>query len=322
MIKVNHGYETPKQALETNSKARCGVLHPPLCGIVPNPDKSGLDSSTCVSYCQRVSLRLTNFNSLRFWNLSLTINKMRYKFAAIALAPFLIMQALYVRCVTPKLPEPSGKRSGVDGSGPLLRLLILGDSAAAGVGVSTQGQSLSGQLVNALGAEFKVSWKLIAQAGHKAKDVLRELTMASPESFDIVVTSIGVNDVTHGTMTKRWINQLGQMVELLQSKFHSRHIILSCVPPMHLFPALPQPLRFYIGSRAKQFNSALNLFADGCKACEFVTINFPMEAAYMADDGFHPGALAYKIWANQLAVVIRSRLAEEEFPNKNEKNII
>ena len=37
----NHGYETPKQALETNSKARCGVLHSPLCGIV----------------------RLTNFNS-------------------------------------------------------------------------------------------------------------------------------------------------------------------------------------------------------------------------------------------------------------------
>ena len=37
---------------------------------------AGLDSSTCVSYCQRVSLRLTNFNSLRFWNLSLTINIM------------------------------------------------------------------------------------------------------------------------------------------------------------------------------------------------------------------------------------------------------
>jgi len=47
----NHGYETPKQALETNSRASCGVLYPPLCGIV----------------------RLTNFNSLRFWNLGLTI---------------------------------------------------------------------------------------------------------------------------------------------------------------------------------------------------------------------------------------------------------
>ena len=30
----NHGYETPKQALETNSRAHCWVLHPPLCGIV------------------------------------------------------------------------------------------------------------------------------------------------------------------------------------------------------------------------------------------------------------------------------------------------
>lgn len=240
---------------------------------------------------------------------------MRYKFTSIALAPLFIMQGLYVRRVTPKLPEPSGKRSGVSGSGPILRLLILGDSAAAGVGVSTQSQALSGQLVNALGAEFKVSWKLIAKTGHKAKDVLAELAMASPESFDIVVTSIGVNDVTHGTSTQKWINQQGQIVELLQSKFQSRHIILSCVPPMHLFPALPRPLRFYLGSRAKQFNSALKLFADGCKACDFVTINFPLGATHVADDGFHPGPLAYEIWANHLAVVIRSRLAEEAFPH-------
>jgi hypothetical protein len=40
----NHGYETPKQALETNSKARCGELNTCLCGII----------------------RLTNFKSLRF----------------------------------------------------------------------------------------------------------------------------------------------------------------------------------------------------------------------------------------------------------------
>jgi hypothetical protein len=33
-LKINHGYKTPKQALETNFAASCGVLHPPLCGIV------------------------------------------------------------------------------------------------------------------------------------------------------------------------------------------------------------------------------------------------------------------------------------------------
>jgi hypothetical protein len=32
---------------------------------------------------------------------------------------------------------------------------------------------------------------------------------------------------------------------------------LSGLPPMHRFPALPQPLRWYIGSRARDFDRAL-----------------------------------------------------------------
>jgi len=68
----NHGYETPNQASETDSRARCEVLNPPLCGIVPNPDLSGLDNSTYASYSQRVSLQLTNSATLRFRNWSFT----------------------------------------------------------------------------------------------------------------------------------------------------------------------------------------------------------------------------------------------------------
>jgi len=234
--------------------------------------------------------------------------QMGYQFAAIGLAPLLIVQALYVRAVTPRLPEPAGDRSGINGSGPLLSLLILGDSAAAGVGASTQSEALSGQLVSALGADFRVSWKLIAQTGQKAKDIVAKLEMLPPEKFDVVVTSIGVNDVTHGTDSKKWMNQQVRIVELLQSKFHSQHIMLSCVPPMHLFPALPQPLRWYLGMRAGRFNRALKKFAAGCKRCEFVSVDFPLETAFMAADGFHPGTPAYAIWAKQVAANIRSRL--------------
>jgi lysophospholipase L1-like esterase len=233
----------------------------------------------------------------------------KYSFATIGLAPFLIVQGLYVRFVTPKLPEPLGERYGISGSGPPLSLLILGDSAAAGVGVSTQSQALSGQLTTALGSDFQVSWKLFAQPGNTAKDVVAGLEMAASERFDVVVTSIGVNDVTHGTRSKKWIDQQGRIMELLQSKFHSQYIILSGVPPMHVFPALPQPLRWYLGIRAKLFNSALKKFAEDCNRCEFVKIDYPLEAAYMAADGFHPGALAYSIWANHVAGMIRSRLA-------------
>ncbi len=234
---------------------------------------------------------------------------MKYRLAAIGLAPFLIAQGLYVRHVMPRLPEPPGERSGVNGSGPPLSLLILGDSAAAGVGVPTQSQALSGQLVTALGSDFQVCWKLMAQTGHKAQEVVAKLKTAAPETFDVVVTSVGVNDVTHGTKSNKWIDQQGQIISLLQSKFNCRHIFLSSIPPMHLFPALPKPLRWYLGARAKRLNSELKKIAEGCDQCEFVTTNIPLEATYMAEDGFHPGALAYSIWANYIAGIIRNRLA-------------
>jgi lysophospholipase L1-like esterase len=229
---------------------------------------------------------------------------MRHPFATIVLAPFLIAQALYVRRVTRRLPEPTGERAGMNGSGPSLNLLILGDSAAAGVGVSTQHQALSGQLVSALDSDFQVSWKLMAQTGHTAKEIVAKLEMVLPEKFDVVVTSLGVNDVTHGTKIKKWIDQLSRIIELLQSKFSSQYIILSSIPPMHLFPALPQPLRWYLGSRAKQFNEALKNCIEGFDRCELVTTDFPPEQAYMAADGFHPGVLAYSIWANHVAAII------------------
>jgi len=38
----NQGYETPKQVLETDSKARCGVLNPPLRGIVQLTNSAAL----------------------------------------------------------------------------------------------------------------------------------------------------------------------------------------------------------------------------------------------------------------------------------------
>jgi lysophospholipase L1-like esterase len=234
---------------------------------------------------------------------------MKYQIAAIGLAPFLIVQGLYVRFVTPRLPEPEGERSGMYGSGTPLSLLILGDSAAAGVGVTKQSEALSGQLITALGPDFQVSWKLMAQTGQTAKEVAAKLAMANPENFDVVVTSVGVNDVTHGTTSKKWISQQRQIIKLLQARFHSRHILLSSIPPMHLFPALPQPLRWYLGRRAKRLNSELKNMVAGCKRCEFITVDFPLEATYMAGDGFHPGATAYGIWARHLAGIIRRRLA-------------
>src|SRR5918998_1273279 len=59
---------------------------------------------------------------------------MLHRLALLALAPLLVAQGRRVRRTTPRLPEAPGDREGVTGAGPALRLLVVGDSAAAGAG--------------------------------------------------------------------------------------------------------------------------------------------------------------------------------------------
>jgi lysophospholipase L1-like esterase len=237
---------------------------------------------------------------------------MGYQFASISMGPVLAAQGLYVRHITPRLPEPMGDRSGIDGSGLPMRLLILGDSAAAGVGVSTQDAALSGQLVFKLASDFRVYWKLIAKTGYKANDALNQIEMMPREEFDVVVMSVGVNDVTHGTGARKWIYLQNKLIKTLESKFHAKHILISSLPPMHLFPSLPQPLRWYLGMRVKLFNDAIQNLIRDRDHCEFVSISFPPEQKYIAADGFHPGASAYTVWSNHLNTIIRQRMTKDD----------
>ena len=68
-----------------------------------------------------------------------------------------------------------------------MRLLIVGDSAALGVGAGCQRQALSGQLVSFLGEHFRVTWKLHAATGRTIKDVVTLLEAAAPKKVDVLV---------------------------------------------------------------------------------------------------------------------------------------
>ena len=62
---------------------------------------------------------------------------------ALALAPLLLAQGRRARRLAQSLPEAAGERSGSCGAGAAaLRVLLVGDSAVAGVGVATQDLSL------------------------------------------------------------------------------------------------------------------------------------------------------------------------------------
>jgi len=234
---------------------------------------------------------------------------MCYRLAGFALAPILIAQAWHVRRVTPRLAEPSGARTGAAGSGPPLRLLIAGDSSAAGVGVASQRDALSGQLGPALEALFALYWGLEARTGFTVKNLLDHLKSIRPEPFDVALLCVGVNDVTAHTAERNWLARHAALIELLSDRFGVGHVIFSGLPPMHVFPALPQPLRWYLGARAARLDAALDELVRRDARCEMLRVAFPLQAAFMAADGFHPGAAAYRLWGEAAAAAIRRRVA-------------
>lgn len=232
---------------------------------------------------------------------------MRHTLALLGLGPLLLLQGRHVRRVTPRLPEPAGERQGEIGAGPPLRLLIAGDSAAAGVGAEQQAEALAGRLTALLARDFRVSWTLVAQTGHTTAQALQHLRQLPHAAYDVVVTSLGVNDITGRTPTRLWLQQQAQLVALLREQFQARHILLTALPPMHVFPALPQPLRWYLGTQAQRYNLGLQAWAREHGDCEFLATEFPGNTGMMASDGFHPGPAAYGVWAEQLAQRIRQR---------------
>lgn len=218
--------------------------------------------------------------------------------------PILLGQAIMVRRNHITLPEPTGRRRGVAGTGPPLRLLIVGDSSAAGVGVATQQDALLGQLVGFLESEATIHYELMAQSGARTADVLDWLDQLPAAGYDIVITALGVNDVTKGVSLRRWLRLQQALLDRIATQFHPRRVIVSGLPPIGQFPLLPQPLRWVLGRQADRFDRHLNRLVAGREDCEVLKFNMRLHQSNMSKDGYHPGAPVYQKWAEEVARVI------------------
>ena len=230
--------------------------------------------------------------------------------ATLALFPALLIQGNRVKKNTIRLPEAEGARDGITGQGQTLSLLILGDSAAAGVGVAHQNDALLGAVVSALQHQHQVHWRLEAQSGDTTSQVIQKTQKMVNQKYDVVVTSVGVNDVTRLMSARTWIKQQQQFYQLIQAKFQPELIIATGVPPMHLFPALPNPLSWLFGQYAKQMNLQLEKIVSKQKDMQWIEYDIQKYQSMnleMAKDGFHPSKEIYQIWGKEVADRILER---------------
>lgn len=226
--------------------------------------------------------------------------------ATVALGPLLVVQGRAVRRRVPRLPEPPGDRAGEAGDGPPLRLLIAGDSSAAGVGAAHQDEALLGRTVERLARTHRVRWRLEARTGARTGDAIVRLRALPAEPFDVAVTALGVNDAKALHTRARWRRDQRALRALLRERFGVRRIVVSGLPPVRHFPALPQPLRWYLGRRTVEFDRDLRRDVAAEPDCAFVGIDFVPDPSWSATDGFHPGPPVYEVWGERVAEVARA----------------
>ena len=221
---------------------------------------------------------------------------------AVPLGPVYLLQGRYVRRVTPRLPEAPGPRAGTLGAGSELRLLLLGDSAAAGVGAPSQEEALCGCLTSELAQSFRVSWALVARTGATTAGTARHLARTPAARFDVAVVSLGGNDVMGQRRLARWLQDADELAAVLRTRFGVRHLLFSGMPPMHAFPALPQPLRWYLGTRARRFDQALARWASRQPDCEHIPLILG-DLRQFASTGCIPGLwdTASGAWCSRVA---------------------
>jgi lysophospholipase L1-like esterase len=220
--------------------------------------------------------------------------------------PVSAVQGLWLRNKASRLPGAPGPRQGSVGEGATLHLLAIGDSIIDGVGISHTSQSLPVRFAAALARRehCQVNWRIEGKTGFNIDDVLERLaaveTITRP---DLVLLSVGVNDVTGLSSTRHWRRQLTQLLKRIQQQWPGCRLIFAGLPPMSKFPLPPQPLRSALGLRAARLDRiAAAIIAQHPHAIHVPTRINPEQHGF-CEDGFHPSAESCNLWAIELAAI-------------------
>lgn len=227
------------------------------------------------------------------------------------LFPFLLPQAIYVRKTAPRFDAAGGPLHGTTGSGPPIRLIAIGDSIIAGVGVTLLSKALVAQTAEKLAKAIKrqVVWQALGKNGVDSRQVNDRLVpQLTDQKADIFLVSVGVNDITGLSTMARWRRNLSQLLKSLAHHSPNALIAVAGIPPLKGFPVLPQPLRALMGMRGAAFDKiARDQILQHPNALH-VPLDFDPEPAQFSADGFHPSEESYRELGEMMASRIADRL--------------
>lgn len=231
------------------------------------------------------------------------------------LGPILLIQSRRLRKTALRLPEAEGPRDGsimsTNEARPI-RLLFVGDSSAAGVGVERQDQALASQTAERLAARLGISveWQLLAKSGINTQQALKLIARTQLRPVDVLITALGTNDVTSQRTAIQFLSDYKILVNKIRQQCGNFLVVVTGLPPLRILPAAPHPLRWYLGKCAASLDTKLKHWVQSQAGFRYVSLDWAAVPKDMAKDRFHPGLGQYQHWAHLIAESIEDMLPQ------------
>ena len=119
-----------------------------------------------------------------------------------------------------------------------------------------------------------------------------------------MIVSMGVNDVTGLSTARAFAMNMHAALDGIQQRYPLAGIAVAGLPPLGIFPLLPQPLRAFLGMRASILDDSLRGLADRMAGVAFVPVEFEFSPEHFSADGFHPSPLGYREFGASMAAAL------------------
>ncbi|MEU3644570.1 SGNH/GDSL hydrolase family protein [Lentzea sp. NPDC034063] len=193
-----------------------------------------------------------------------------------------------------------------------MRLCLLGDSIAAGVGSTRREDTLGPLLAERLRAKgHQVDLSVHAFAGARSADLRAQVRAAG--KTDIAVVVIGANDLTRFVPAHVGAQQLHDAVADLRRA--GAGVVVSTAPDLSVVAHVPPALRDVVSAVSRDYAQVQQqavIRAGGVVAHveQAVTSLFAADPSLFAADRFHPSSLGYRAIAAALAPAVEAVAAE------------
>src|SRR5712692_8044042 len=237
---------------------------------------------------------------------------------SLACLPLVWAQGTATRRRVPRLPPAKPPHHGlVPGMGRPIRVLAIGESPVAGIGLSRSDETVAAATARALARLTRrpIAWRGHGLSGATARDALQRLVPnIPPEPADLVIVAFGVNDAAAYRSPARFADDLAALVTAARNRVGDAAVVIGAVASLVSFPALPWPLRTILGWRS----AALQMAADGLagRLPRLVVQRFaaPLAPDLFASDGFHPNLRAHTLWGEEIAALALALLEASDVP--------